>query len=346
MIKSYIMIMAMLITYIMVKLIPIKNKNQLFLLMSFGEIFIILILRTPISDMVTYVQSFKNLSLLSFSELMRLDWEKGYLILNKVIAIISNNERVFIIITSFIGLIGPYIFIKKYSNNYLLSLVIYIGLNFLTIQYYLIRQSIALTFVILSIEAINNRKLFKFIIYICIATLFHKSAIIFLIIYILSVMKIKKIYTYGIFVITFIFREQISRFFVGFSDYSVYFSDNSATLSGMKMLVLLIMCDIIMGILKHYEKKSKIISEDKCEIILNRMYVTAIFFQILALNTSMMARIVMYFSIALVILLPNNIMKVKNIYLKLTCYFIVFIAIFQYSIILPNNFQYILFFGS
>lgn len=346
MVESYIMIIIVTITYFITKMMPIKKKNEIFLLVCFCEVFVILSLRTPISDMIVYIKSFHNIASMGIQEMMSLDWDKGYILLNKLISFISTSDISFTIITSFIGLIGPYIFIKRYSKNYWLSMIIYIGLNFMVIQYYLIRQSIALTFIILSIEAIKQNKIAKFITYIVMATMFHTSALIFSVVIILTNINIRKKWIYACFVLTFVFKQNIALLLGRFSDYSIYTDGVNDTFAGITMLILFIICYVFMQVLDYYNNKKQKEIADKNEKILSVMFLIAIFFQILALNTNIIARIVMYFSISLVALIPNYIKKIGDKYLKVTITLLLFILIFGYSCSLDNVYQYIPFYRS
>ena len=158
MVRTIFLIVMILINYLVSRGIPAKNKNNVFLNISFLELFLILLFRAPFSDMINYINMFHRIAELPFSELGSVGWEYGYVIFNKIIAIISSNDRVLIGIISFITLFGQYIFIKKYSNNYLITVILFIGLNFFNYNYILLRQEIALVIILFSIRYIEEKK--------------------------------------------------------------------------------------------------------------------------------------------------------------------------------------------
>ena len=113
---SYVLnIIIVLLTYFICNALPIKkeNKNKFFLIIAFIELFLILSLREPISDMIRYCQYYSIIGEMSWNELINFDWEIGYTVLNKILYMINQDERFFIVVTSALTLIGPYVFIKK-----------------------------------------------------------------------------------------------------------------------------------------------------------------------------------------------------------------------------------------
>ena len=161
---SYVLnIIIVLLTYFICNALPIKkeNKNKFFLIIAFIELFLILSLREPISDMIRYCQYYSIIGEMSWNELINFDWEIGYTVLNKILYMINQDERFFIVVTSALTLIGPYVFIKKYSNNYLMSLIMFIAMNFFSNNYYILRQMLALSILLISVSYIKNRKFTK-----------------------------------------------------------------------------------------------------------------------------------------------------------------------------------------
>ena len=182
MVPYFVNIAIILLTYLIFYILPIKNKNKnkIFLLVVFIEFFLILALRKPISDMITYCKYYPVFGQMPWGDLLKVEWEKGYVFLNKILYMINPNERFFIIITSALSLIGPYVFIKKYSRNYLMASLMFVAMDFFGTYYYVLRQMLALSILLLSITFIKNKSLFKFVICVLIATSFHKSSILFL----------------------------------------------------------------------------------------------------------------------------------------------------------------------
>lgn len=333
MVRTITLLIMILINYIIIELIPVKNKEKVFLNVSFIELFLILLFRTPFSDMINYINMFHYIGELPFEELKNIDWEYGYVLLNKLITVITSNDRVFIGIVAFIALFGQYIFIKKYSKNYLITLVLFVGLNFFNYHYILFRQEIALAIVLFSIRYIEKQKLVKFILCIAIAMLFHQSALVFALIYVANKIESSKdvrIYFIPIFMGIFALRGFLGNL-VYISSYTEY-EGNIQTSDGYTMLFLLLGIYIAILVLEM-----TIIKKDKKEIqttenIFYWMYTFAIVFQILATTQSLVARIVLYFNFSLIILLPNIIEKIENRKLVTLINFVLIVSVMAFAL--------------
>lgn len=122
--------------------------------------------------------------------------EIGYRLLNKYFGAICHNYQVFI---SFIAIISYWVlgrFIRKYSSNAALSAIL-VFLMFYSSYMNLLRQMIALSIVLLAFDALNKNKNSCFIISVLAATiLFHRSAIICLLLLPMSRGKCSKKFVY------------------------------------------------------------------------------------------------------------------------------------------------------
>ena len=178
-----------------------KKKNMLLCGVFFILIFLILALRHPSMGIdlgygtsYGYLSSFSYLSRLPIKELIMLNgylnYEMGYILLNRLIGVVSNDQQFFLACCAFISLLPVSYVIWKKSDNICLSYFIYLGLPVFLLLFSGIRQSIAIGLCFYSIIYIQEKKLFKFVAIIIIATLFHSSAIIFLISYPLYYLKV------------------------------------------------------------------------------------------------------------------------------------------------------------
>ena len=114
------------------------------------------------------------------------------------------------------------------------------------------------------------------------------------------------------------------------SSYTEYVG-NTQTSDGYTMLFLLMGIYIAILVLEYIffnKEKNKI---SKTENIFYWMYTLAIIFQILATTQSLVARIVLYFSLSLIILLPNIIEKIENKKLVVLINFILVVLIMVFS---------------
>jgi hypothetical protein len=109
--------------------------------------------------------------------------EPGYILLNALVKLFTNNYYVLqFSVTLFVCMV-VYRYVIKYSEYPIVSFSLFIIFNFSSILMGQIRQSIAMAILLISIKYIFEKKLFRFILIIIAASMFHISAIIFLPIY-------------------------------------------------------------------------------------------------------------------------------------------------------------------
>lgn len=143
----------------------------------YGEVF------DTIADVTTNQRSYldNNVFLLFPSE-------PGYIILNILLSYITENRYIFIFIYTLIIYTLLFISLKRYAQNYPLTLAIFLGLWFFFTFTYL-RQVLGATIAWLGIVYVIERRFWKFLLVFLIAWSIHKSAIIFFPIYFIPIKK-------------------------------------------------------------------------------------------------------------------------------------------------------------
>ena len=114
--------------------------------------------------------------------------EIGYTFLNVLISFFTENRYIFILIVTLIIYICLFVSIRKYTGNYPLAVVLFMGLWFFFTFTYL-RQVLAATIVWLGIQYVIGRKFLKFLIVFLIGFSMHNSAIIFFPLYFIPIRK-------------------------------------------------------------------------------------------------------------------------------------------------------------
>lgn len=342
-----------IILALIIKKLPInKDKNKIFINIGFIILFLILIIREPYSDMVRYVQVFKKTSFETFPEILKLRWEKLYLVLNLVISIFTNSERIFIIIMAVLGLIGPYIFMKRYSKNYIFSLMFFVILGLYNYNFYIIRQALAISVLLLGIKYIEQKSLWKFLGIVLLATCLHKTSIVFIVAYPLCNIKlnIKGIIIYTFTAITVLFTNgKIVELMYKLSLYDSYSGRNNVSdgKGRLLLLILIFFAMLVINYMNHKEElnKSKIFSirkkEDSNTIFFN-MLMIGILFQLLAIEQSVIVRLGNIFVSSVIVLIPNITDEIENIKFKKICYIGLLCSIILYSIFIPTIRNYII----
>ncbi|NCB11587.1 MAG: EpsG family protein [Erysipelotrichia bacterium] len=128
---------------------------------------------------------------LSLSEANFIDKEPTFWIINELNKILfAGNDQTFFLIFAIIGVSLKLYVIRQYSISPILSLLTYISMFFILHEMTQIRSGVAIGFVFWALFDLVQKRNVSFLIKILIATLFHYSAIVMLILYFLSRNKI------------------------------------------------------------------------------------------------------------------------------------------------------------
>lgn len=234
--------------------------------------------------------------------------------------------------------------IKKYSKVPWLSFILFLGLQYFILSFYLLRHVIALAFIIISYDYIEQKKLSKFIIIVLCGTLFHQTALIFIFAYPLVQIKIglkQWLMVVTSLVFSIILRESlITRLYSLLSiilrdatRYNTYQTrESSLSYTGFIIQLVVFTCIALTyhrktkSSAKFYLKGSTIFIKKNSANNLNveqkffddnmdRLYnLSAISLSIMAFSTTLgeFYRIASFFGIFNIILLPNALEYVKN----------------------------------
>lgn len=303
-----------------------KNKNiKLFIYIIAIQLFVISAFRSVNVgiDLTRYLPRYQLIGNTDWGKIFELrhivDFEYGYILLNKIISIFYNNEQFFLVVTSLIIVLSFSYFIYNYSRIPWLSFYLFITLGFYGSSFNILRQYIAISILLFSIKYIKNRSLIKFLLCLSLAISIHTTAVFFIILYPLYKKKITGIYIMLLSfstIILFFLSEKIIKFSLGSTSYSKYLEEIGGGLgngSGEGMLVILIVVLIFMLIFKKPLEK---VDSTNSNLWFN-MLILAMFLNILALDLGIFERIMRYFMIALIIAIPNTIYSLKQKDIKL-----------------------------
>lgn len=179
------------------------KRDRFFCIFFFVGIFLLLALRHPSMGIdlghdryYGYLASFDKLSAMSWQEIFALDewlnYERGYVIFNKLIGSISQNRQFFLGVVSFISLLPVFFMIYRESKDRVLSCFIYLGLPVFCLLYSGLRQDIAIALVLLSFYCILKKKPIPFLLLVLLASTFHESALLCLVAYPLYYLRVNR----------------------------------------------------------------------------------------------------------------------------------------------------------
>lgn len=177
----------------------ITDKKFLVSLISL-QLFLILALRdiTIGPDLPAYQEMYHYIGSISWNNLLpRLHFfrtaeladlmgiESGYVILNWIIYQLNFSYHGFLVICSLLTILPVGFFIYRYSLNPSLSFLVYISTNLYFYNFGILRQSLAIGFLLLSVPFILKRNFLVSLLFIALAFTFHRVAILWIPIYFL-----------------------------------------------------------------------------------------------------------------------------------------------------------------
>lgn len=258
-------------------------------------------------ESIGYLGSFDNINRYSWFNIFTtnnfLNYEKGYVVFNKLVGSIYNNRQFFLAVCAFISTLPVFLYVKNKSTNPLLSVLIYLGLPVFLMSFSGLRQAIAIGITIFSLKYIEEKKLVKFILIIFFSTLFHSSAKIFIIAYPLYHLKLsnnRKLLLALFIPIFYILKAPL------FSIFSKIFKDSAeATETGAFMLFLVFF--LIYIFLVFFNKKN----DAEQNGMINLFYFACIC-QAFGGVSQLAMRVGYYFMIHTIIAIPNTITNMED----------------------------------
>lgn len=248
-----------------------------------------------------FIYYFNRVELYSWKELLsNFQIDNGYYLLNKLIYLITSDYWIYRGILFVIVFSLYFVFFKKESPYLALSILIFFGQANLNILFSILRQSIAGGISIYSLRQIKKKHYLRSLLIVLFASTFHKSALIMLMIFPISMLKRKlsntKLLIISVISILFfiILLPRIVSIYAG-GRYNNYSSNG-----GYYILFLLAVSIIGTGI-----AMDRINPKDRWLILLYNIAAFTLAIQIGALQWALFTRIRNYYSVILCFLIPK-----------------------------------------
>lgn len=181
-----------------------RIKDIIYVIICFCQMFLISAYRFKVGyDYEMYAIGFFQMAVDGFSVMTYEDWEIGYILLNKIVGISTASQGPIMIVTSFLSLIGPGFLIAKYSKNVFLSVFLYLNLWLLYLDMNFIRQAIAMSILCFGYGFLRDKKFWRFLLVVLVASTFHFTAIYMIVVYMVCLLRINSrtflLYLFGLF---------------------------------------------------------------------------------------------------------------------------------------------------
>lgn len=186
----------------------IKSKKKLCIVISL-HLFLIMAFRNNYLgvDLGGYENTYRDiqrfslsdiLSQFSFLQTIRVNSvtseEFGYILSNWILGRLGFSYHTLLVLNAACIMTALGYFIYKYSDNPVISFIIFMSAGPWYYSFGLLRQTIATALILFAIDAIINKKNTTAIILMLIAVLFHRSSLVFFVLFILYKIRIKRLY--------------------------------------------------------------------------------------------------------------------------------------------------------
>lgn len=305
-----------------------KSKESWFVFFAFLILLLIIGFRNQSMgvDLIGYLPSFDKLNTYSMKQILSLDsylnYEKGYVIFNKIVGIFYNNKQFFLFVCALFSLIPIGILILNESRITILSLYIYLGIPPFLLLFSGLRQALAIGITVCSFKFLKERKFLPFAIIVILASTFHTSAFVFIIAYPIYGYKMKKSIALGSIIslpIIWYLRTPVFQLAVNLLSINVTIDNNGAI--NLFIIFTLIYLFSTLFVNRENSKANG----------LSNLFFVACLIQALGGVYSIVIRLGYYFMIYLILLIPEIISDMKNMHsfkerkIVLSCIYISFI---------------------
>lgn len=254
-----------------------------------------------------YLWAFETIASVPFSEVIHwssfLNYERGYVLFNKILSYISNDSQCLILACAIFSIFPITWLMKKHSKDIAFSSLVFMGLPVFLMMYSGLRQGIAIGICCFAYDAIIERKPIKFVLIVLLASLFHSSALFFIVAYPMYTIRLyrwNKLFPLLVVGIAFVFRTRLFTFF------AYMFRDNVNIYSNGSTTLLIVFVGVFYFVSMFLD------DEDKVSEGLNSIFLLACIFQCFGEVNNLVMRIGYYFMLSAVITVPNTIMQLKN----------------------------------
>lgn len=168
--------------------------------------------------------------------------EPAYYLLNKAVSLFTDNFQWLLVVCALITIIPIAIVYKSEVEDSVWTISLFVFMSTFIMLFSGLRQSIAMALGMLAFQCAKKHRPFRFLLIVTLATLFHRSAFILLVLYPLYHVKITKKWLFVVipsFVAIFVFNRSIFSFLTSFL--ADYYEGQIKETGAYGMLILLLL---------------------------------------------------------------------------------------------------------
>lgn len=260
--------------------------------------------------------------------------EPGYALLSSVIKVFTDDFQYLMFWANFIAAFFLFKGFYKYKVNLYLSLLLYLGYIYLTLNMSGIRQAVAVAIVFYALSFLHSKQYKYYTFWVLIAGAFHVSALIMLPAAFMLNRRINDKLVYlvlGIGLVIYILRiSLVNQFIISVGEsfdnpfimkaYNYSLSANEGNVFSFKVIL-----NFIMFILFLQYKKKMINRNEYVSIFLNLFIIYLFVLEYLWDTGEIVRRLQFYFLLGLIVILPEFLMSLKWQTNKLICLIYIFL---------------------
>ncbi len=173
-----------------------ERRDRYTLLVFFSILFILLCLRSSSvgTDLSSYLFYFEKIDRTPLEEMFEpgsLDLEAGYLLLNKLVLFFTKDFQVLLVVCAALSLYPVYRLYRRSAAHPLLLIALFLTCTAFSMYFSALRQVVAMGITLFAYDFIKKKKPLLFLVLVVLASLFHVTALVFLIAYPLYYVRIK-----------------------------------------------------------------------------------------------------------------------------------------------------------
>lgn len=279
------------------------------------------------SDTLNYARIFNRITFYkSFFEACEYERiESGYVALNYILGGMGLEYYHFQFFVALFIYVSYFYFISKYSKNVGLSCFLFLTLRLMFGPMNVVRMYLAVASLLYSLPFIQKRKFIPFFFCVLLATLFHKSALIFIILYPLAKIDLRKKIVLPAIAAAGIIAMRGKMFFLYLTStlglYENYLNKDQFNTEGKIAIYLMLAIDVCFALFIWYnglnEKKNeplKLENEKKISMskICKASILIVLVLDIIGLCSTIMGRITGYFAFCWLIMIPMTFSLIKD----------------------------------
>ena len=320
--------------FIQISITNPERKKRYILIFSGIPLFLYAALRGSSvgTDTLRYINSYlinTNYKLSAMLSMIGELKDPGYQILSRVFGIVFPNPQWWLAFVAGIYIISVFSLIKNYSPYPIISVLAFVALGYFSFSLTGLRQTVAMSIILSSFKLIEDGKLLKFVLLVLFASLFHVSAIVFLILYPISKTRVgyKHLIVFLIATVTLLAFQSIVRILIGIlfgNNRLAGYADRTTSLTASGFIIQLLI--FIFCIYYYYTTEYR---NSRINMLVNCSFI-GLCFQMFATMIAEMFRVSMYFSIANIVLIPISLANEENPQVKKVELFGVLVVLIGY----------------